>query len=145
MVYVKTEENYSDDWDLEESEIEEILLGDLTTVDASHLFFDGLTDRDTGLGRVLEKLRLPHLSKDNLTGGDLEDDWYQAEVVGEEAVGGDNPTPDQNVTEDLLVSMGIPSTDGRDIQTLPRMTGRDRHRWELEPDSAEDYEERRWE
>jgi hypothetical protein len=60
-------------------------------------------------------------------------------VGGEEAVGGSNPTPDQNVTEDLLISMGIPSADGQPVQTLPDFLERDQDRWELEPESAEDY------
>ena len=142
MIHANLEDSYTDDWIAAENDGEEVLLGDLTGTDQSDIFFDGLTDRDTGMGRVIEKLRLPHLSDSNLTGGDLEDNWYQAEVSGEEAVGGSNPTPDQNVTEDLLVSMGIASTDGQSIRTFPHFTNRDRHRWELEPESSEDYEER---
>ena len=60
----------------------------------------GLVDRDTGMGRILTKLRTTMLSGSDVTGGDLDDNLYQAEVVGEEAVGGQAPTPDQNVTED---------------------------------------------
>ncbi len=60
----------------------------------------GWVDRDTGMGRILTKLRTTMLSGSDVTGGDLDDNLYQAEVVGEEAVGGQAPTPDQNVTED---------------------------------------------
>jgi hypothetical protein len=103
------------------------------------LFADGLTDRDTGLGHVVRELRMPHLDTSSLTGGDLDDDWYQAEVVGEEAVGGQTPTPDQNVTEGLMLSVGLSSVDGRPIETWDELQGRDDRRWELEPESAEDY------
>ncbi|MFN5514297.1 MAG: DUF6335 family protein [Cyanobacteriota bacterium] len=113
------------------------LLGDWTEGDS--LFADGLTDRDTGLGHVVRELRMPHLDTSSLTGGDLDDDWYQAEVVGEEAVGGQTPTPDQNVTEGLLLSVGLSSVDGQPIETWDELQGRDDRRWELEPESAEDY------
>lgn len=113
------------------------LLGDWTEGDS--LFADGLTDRDTGLGHVARELRMPRLDASSLTGGDLDDDWYQAEVVGEEAVGGQTPTPDQNVTEGLLLSVGLSSADGQPIETWEELQGRDHRRWELEPESAEDY------
>jgi hypothetical protein len=35
--------------------------------------------------------------------------------------------------------MGIPSADGQPVQTLPDFLERDQDRWELEPESAEDY------
>lgn len=104
------------------------------------LFDDGLVDRDTRLGRVVQTLRIPHLDKANLSGGDPDDNWYQAEVVGEEAVGGQTPTPDQNVTEGLLLSMGLGSVDGQPVQTAKTLSQRDQRRWELNPDSAEDHQ-----
>ena len=101
----------------------------------------GLVDRDTGMGRILTKLRTTMISGSDVTGGDLDDNLYQAEVVGEEAVGGQTPTPDQNVTEDLLKSMGISSVDGESVRTEEKLEWRDQKRWELDPESAEDYQE----
>lgn len=103
--------------------------------------FDNLVDRDTGLGRTLDKLKNTMLSGSSVTGGDIDDDLYQAEVVGEEAVGGQTPTPDQNVTEDLLQSMGISSIDGETVRTEEKLEWRDKKRWELDPESSEDYPE----
>ncbi|WLT38184.1 DUF6335 family protein [Synechocystis sp. B12] len=48
-------------------------------------------------------------------------------------MGGDNPTPDQNVTEGLLQSMGIASVDGRPVATVRNFGARDERRWELIP------------
>ena len=101
----------------------------------------GLVDRDTGMGRILRKLRTTMLSGSDVTGGDLDDNLYQAEVVGEEAVGGQTPTPDQNVTEELLHSMGISSVEGESVRTEEKLEWRDKKRWELDPESAEDYQE----
>lgn len=100
---------------------------------------ENLTDRDTGLGRTLhqlEELSDPDLSP---TGGDLDSDQYQAMVAGEEAVGGTTPTPDQNVVEDLAVSAGIEIGDREILHTSEMLEQRDSHRWELDPESSEDY------
>ena len=76
-----------------------------------------------------------------MTGGDVDDNVYQAEVVGEEAVGGQTPTPDQNVSEQLLEAMGIASVEGESVHTREKLERRDQSRWELDPLSAEDYPE----
>ncbi|MGK7877283.1 MAG: DUF6335 family protein [Xenococcaceae cyanobacterium] len=142
-------------WEAEEAqreaETEEILLADfieiedaiedpdliLEDLDADPTF-DGLVDRDTGMGRTLKKLRTTMAYGCDVTGGDLDDNLYQAEVVGEEAVGGQTPTPDQNVTDELLHSMGISDVDGEPVQTIEQLERRDRERWELDPSSSED-------
>lgn len=121
---------------------EEVLLSDLVETDDTDPMNDTLLDSDASSGQRLLRLRMPQRSGSDVTGGDPDDDWYQAEVVGEEAVGGDNPTPDQNVTEDLLRSMGLASTDGESVRTHDKLEGRDHRRWELDPESSEDYEER---
>ncbi|MBW4621177.1 MAG: hypothetical protein KME17_17695 [Cyanosarcina radialis HA8281-LM2] len=120
---------------------EEVLLADSIGTEQADLFFESLSDRDPSIARTLNKFRKNMGPGADVTGGDVDDDWYQAEVVGEEAVGGQNPTPDQSVTEALLHSMGIDSTDGEPIETLDKLTERDLHRWELDPSSSEDYSE----
>ncbi|NET38491.1 MAG: hypothetical protein F6K19_41945 [Cyanothece sp. SIO1E1] len=122
------------------AESEPLLFADLVEIENTAPTLEELVERDTNMGKMIAKLRMP-IGGTSVTGGDLEDDWYQAEVVGEEAVGGQTPTPDQNVTEDLLNSMGIASTDGQPVKTLDKMEQRDRQRWELDPESSEDYQE----
>ena len=121
---------------------EEELLEEFNAREDADPIFSGLCDRDTGMGRTLSRLKAVGRSGSDVTGGDLDDNWYQAEVVGEEAVGGQTPTPDQNVTEQLLQAMGIDAVDGELVQAKEKLERRDRLRWELEPESAEDYQER---
>ncbi len=121
---------------------EEELLEEFNAREDADPIFSGLCDRDTGMGRTLSRLKKVGLSGSDVTGGDLDDNLYQAEVVGEEAVGGQTPTPDQNVTEQLLQAMGIGAVDGELVQVKEKLERRDRLRWELEPESAEDYPER---
>lgn len=75
------------------------------------------------------------------SGGDVDVNQYLARVVGEEAVGGTTPTPDQNVVEDLAISAGVQTPDRVPLHTNEMLEERDSHRWELDPESSEDYAE----
>jgi len=121
---------------------EEILLSQLVDPDGMDPDGEEILNGNPNSAQRTFKLHMPNHIGADVTGGDLDDDWYQAEVVGEEAVGGDNPTPDQNVTEYLQRSMGIASADGESVRTHNKLEQRDRDRWELNPASAEDYPER---
>jgi hypothetical protein len=77
-----------------------------------------------------------------LTGGDLDADWQSAYNTGDEAPGGDMPTPDQAVVQDIGTAMGVEYNDDEELKGVDKIEQRDRHRWELDPASAEDYRER---
>ena len=76
-----------------------------------------------------------------MTGGDLDADWVAAYSVGDVAPGGDNPTPDQDVVDEIGKALGVEYTEEEELDG-DRVVGRDRHRWELDPASSEDYQER---
>ena len=105
--------------------------------------YDGITDRNTGIGKEVEKLVQWTGNDAATTGGDIYSNQYQAEVVGEEAVGGTTPTPDQNVTENLEKAVGLEIDDRAFLRTYEILEQRDDRRWELDPQSSEDYQERR--
>lgn len=77
-----------------------------------------------------------------LTGGDIDARWDQAEAVGDEAVGGTVPTPDQSIVQELGAAVGLDYDDGVSLQTNEILEERDSGRWELDPMSSEDYQER---
>ena len=77
-----------------------------------------------------------------ITAGDVDADWEQAYRSGEEAPGGDNPTPDQEVVEEIGRALGVEYQDNEELKGADKIAGRDRHRWELNPASSEDYKER---
>jgi hypothetical protein len=78
-----------------------------------------------------------------LTGGDVDANYEDAETVGEEAVGGTVATPDQNVVEELAAAVGIETDDRVFLRTNDMLEERDDRRWELDPMSSEDYQQRR--
>ena len=76
-----------------------------------------------------------------LTGGDIDADWQSAESVGDEAPGGDNPTPDQDVVDDIGRSLGVEYADDEELQGGAEIAERDHHRWELDPSSKDEFDD----
>jgi hypothetical protein len=108
----------------------------------------------TGLqGRPLDRAgsfsrREPHMQNEpdyTLTGGDVDANYEDADAVGDEAVGGTVMTPDQDVVDELAAAVGVELDDRSFLRVGEMLEQRDDQRWELEPGSSEDYEERRQE
>jgi hypothetical protein len=76
-----------------------------------------------------------------MTGGDVDADWEDAYAVGDEAPGGDNPTPDQDIVDEIGAALGVTYQDDEELKAADKIIERDRHRWELDPASAEDYKD----
>ncbi len=77
-----------------------------------------------------------------LTGGDVDADWESAYSVGDEAPGGDNPTPDQDIVDDIGRAVGVEYQDNEELKGEEKIAKRDRNRWELDPASSDDWEDR---
>jgi len=82
-----------------------------------------------------------HHGMTGVTGGDPDVDIEDAYFTGEEAPGGDNPTPDQDVVEDIGKALGVTYDDNEELKGADKLVERDKHRWELDPASSEDYTE----
>ncbi len=66
----------------------------------------------------------------------------QESATGERSVGGTAPTPDLDLVDELGAAAGIEMPDGAILHTTDMLEHRDERRWELDPSSAEDYQER---
>lgn len=77
-----------------------------------------------------------------ITAGDVDADWEDAYAVGDEAPGGDNPTPDQDRVDDIGKALGVQYEDNEELKAADKITERDKHRWELDPASSDDYRDR---
>jgi hypothetical protein len=93
--------------------------------------------------RELQESRREHneVSPD-LTAGDVDADWEDAYSVGDEAPGGDNPTPDQDRVDDIGKALGVQYDDNEELKASDKISQRDKHRWELDPASSDDYRDR---
>ena len=83
----------------------------------------------------------PEVSPD-ITAGDVDADWEDAYSVGDEAPGGDNPTPDQDRVDDIGKALGVQYDDNEELKGSDKISKRDKHRWELDPASSDDYKDR---
>jgi hypothetical protein len=96
----------------------------------------------TGHEEMAERRREHTAASPEVSGGDVDADWVSGEFVGDETPAGDNPTPGMSVVEDVGKAIGVDYEDNEELKGADKIEERDRHRWELDPASSEDYEER---
>ena len=109
---------------------------DLSEPDREELSKENLAG--IGAQRIKHELEEHNSTSPALTGGDLDADWQGAGGVGDEAVGGHAPTPDQNVVDEIGQALGFDAGDGEELRSLEeRAAARDRNRWELDHRSVE--------
>jgi Family of unknown function (DUF6335) len=83
-----------------------------------------------------------HEVSPEITAGDVDANWEDAYSIGDEAPGGDNPTPDQDRVDDIGKALGVQYDDNEELKASDKIAARDRKRWELDPASSEDYVDR---
>ena len=94
---------------------------------------------DAGGEQMRHEQEQYHSVNPNLSGGDLDASWQEAEDDGSESVGGHAPTPDQDEVDEIGRALGMEFQDNQELHTHDEVLGkRDRHRWELDRRSAED-------
>lgn len=86
----------------------------------------------TGHDELKHELERHTETSPELTAGDVDANWQDAYAIGDEAPGGDNPTPDQDRVDDIGRALGIEYQDGEELQGGEEVTERDHHRWEKE-------------
>lgn len=109
---------------------------DLTAPDGELLARENLAE--AGAHRTRQELEQHNSTGPTLTGGDLDADWQGAEAVGDEAVGGHSPTPDQSLVDEIGKAVGFDPEDGGELHTVEELAAeRDHNRWELDRRSAD--------
>ena len=78
-----------------------------------------------------------------ITAGDVDVDVEDAYFTGDESPGGDNPTPDQDIVDDIGKALGVQYDDNEELKASDKISERDKHRWEMDPASSEDYKDRK--
>ena len=95
----------------------------------------------SGRRELLERFAEHTETSPAMTGGDVDADWEDAYSVGDEAPGGDNPTPDQDRVDDIGKALGVTYDDNEELKASDKIADRDKHRWELDPASKDDFED----
>ena len=102
----------------------------------------GASAARSGRAEMREARRDHNETSPVLTGGDVDANWEDAYAVGDEAPGGDNPTPDQDRVDDIGKALGVEYQDNEELRASDKIAERDKKRWELDPASSEDYRDR---
>ena len=111
---------------------------------------DGIDDRieppvpdvSAGSEKLAERFRQNPNADPSLAGGDIDAGWDMAESQGDEAVAGSMATPEQNNVEELAGAVGIQYADDEELKVGEKERERDKKRWELDPASSDDYQDR---
>jgi hypothetical protein len=101
-----------------------------------------IPDVRAGSSKLAHELRDDGLADTTVTSGDLDANWANAQFSGEETAVGSSPTPDQGVVEENAASMGITYADDEPLKVGEKERSRDKKRWELDPASSDDYQDR---
>jgi hypothetical protein len=95
----------------------------------------------TGREELLQHIKEHNETSPAITAGDVDADWQLAYSSGDEAPGGDNPTPDQDVVDEIGEALGVNYEDGEELKGAAKIEDRDKHRWELDPASKDDFDD----
>ncbi len=72
--------------------------------------------------------------------GDVDVDENEASASGDDTAGGDNTSPGQGMVDENGHAAGIDYDEGEPLHTTIKVELRDQNRWEMNPESAEDYD-----
>lgn len=101
-----------------------------------------ILDVSAGSKQLADRLQNNPGTDPTLSGGDIDARWEDAESGGDETVGGSTATPGRNNLDEIGRAAGVTYADGEVLMVGEKEEGRDKHRWELDPASSEDYAER---
>ena len=99
-------------------------------------------DVTAGSKQLADRLQNNQGTDPTLSGGDIDARWEDAESGGDETVGGSTATPGRNDLDAIGKAIGVTYADGEELKVGEKEERRDRHRWELDPASSEDYVDR---
>lgn len=99
-------------------------------------------DITSGSAELAERLRENTHSDPSLSAGDIDARWEDAESSGDETVAGSMPTPGQSDVEEMGRALGVNYASDEPLKPGEKERSRDHHRFELDPASSEDWQER---
>jgi len=99
-------------------------------------------DISASASKLSHRLRNDPLADPTITAGDLDAQWESAQFSGDESAVSSMSTPDQSVVDDIGAAMGVTYQDNEELKFGEKEHRRDEKRWELDPASSDDYQDR---
>lgn len=101
-----------------------------------------IPDITAGSAKLAHRLQNDPLADPTVTGGDLDAQWESAQFTGDESAVSSMPTPEHGQVDDIGKAMGITYSDVEELKFGDKERSRDKKRWELDPASSDDYQDR---
>src|SRR5215468_2930004 len=109
---------------------------DLSAIDSETVTKDNLAEMGRRL--VVREFEKYHSVSPELTAGDVDARWQEAEDSGAETPGGHVATPDQDNVDEIGRAVGMEFQDNQELRTPEEiLLRRDRRRWEMDKRSAD--------
>ena len=99
-------------------------------------------DITAGAAKLADRLRNDSLADPTITAGDLDAQWEGAQFSGDESAVSSMSSPENNVVDDIGTAMGVTYADDEELKFGEKERSRDKKRWELDPASSDDYQDR---
>lgn len=99
-------------------------------------------DTTAAAANLAHRLRNDSLADPTITAGDLDAQWEAAQFSGDEAAVSSMPTPEHSVVDEIGAAMGVTYQDDEELKVGEKERSRDKKRWELDPASSDDYQDR---
>ena len=99
-------------------------------------------DVTAGAAKLAHRLQTDGLADPVVTGGDVDTQLEGAQFSGDESAVSSMPSPEHNVVDDIGRSMGVTYQDNEELNFGEKERSRDKKRWELDPASSDDYQDR---
>ena len=99
-------------------------------------------DISAGAAKLAHRLSEDSLADPSITSGDVDAQWEGAQFSGDESAVSSMTTPEQNMVDDIGTAMGVTYQDNEELKFGEKERSRDHKRWELDPASSEDYQDR---
>jgi hypothetical protein len=101
-----------------------------------------IPDIAAGSAKLAHRLRNDSLADPIITAGDLDAQWEGAQFSGDESAVSSMPTPEHSVVDEIGAAMGVTYQDVEELKVGEKERSRDIRRWELDPASSDDYQDR---
>ena len=118
----------------------EVVLNEMSDYTEDQEILDDFAERQlmpTDEQGLMRDMREHHAETPEVTAGDVDAAWEQAEGAGDETPSTE-PIPDEDRVDEIGEAIGVTYEDDEPLDFAEKVWERDEERWELDPESAED-------
>jgi hypothetical protein len=101
-----------------------------------------IPDITAGSAKLAHRLQNDSLADPTISGGEVDAKWEDAQFSGDESAVSSMSIPGTGQVDDVGRAMGVTYSDNEELKFGDKERSRDLKRWELDPASSDDYQDR---